>query len=83
MPAPGELVLEPVQAVQAAVGRLAKVVLVEMLSIAIVSVFILALIYRPYHEMMLNSVDWIVGRQRNLAIFMLALLLMPLILLFL
>lgn len=59
------------------------VVLVEMLSITIVSSIILALIYRPYNEKMLETVDWIVTDNRNLAIFMLTILVVPLILLFL
>lgn len=59
------------------------VVLVEMLSITIVSVFILALIYRPYHKAMLQAVDWIVAHNRHLALFMLTILVVPLILLFL
>lgn len=59
------------------------VVLVEMLSITIVSIFVLALVYRPYHEMMLNVVESIVRRNRNLALFMLTILIVPLILLLL
>lgn len=59
------------------------VVLVEMLSITIVSIVVLAYVYRPYHEIMLNAVEWIIRRDRNLAIFMLAILVIPLILLLL
>lgn len=59
------------------------VVLVEMLSITIVSLFVLILLYRPYHEFMLNVVAWIVADNRNLALFMLTILVVPLILLLL
>lgn len=59
------------------------VVFVEMLSIAIVSVLVLALIYRPYHRAMLNTVDWIVDDNRQLGFFMLTILVVPLILLLL
>ena len=59
------------------------IVFVEMLSIAIVSVVVLALIYRPYHEVMLSAVDWIADDNRHLALFMLTILVAPLILLFL
>ena len=59
------------------------VVFIEMLSITIVSIFVLALIYRPYHNAMLNAVDWIVADNRHLALFMLTILVVPLILLFL
>lgn len=59
------------------------VVLVEMLSITVVSIFVLALFYRSYHEKMLGAVDWIIADNRNLAIFMVTILVVPLILLFL
>ena len=58
-----------------------NIVLVEMVSITIVSIFILALIYRPYHELMLHAVDWIALNNRHLALFMLTILVVPLILL--
>jgi solute carrier family 34 (sodium-dependent phosphate cotransporter) len=57
------------------------IVLAEMLSITIVSVFILALIYRPYNRLMLGTVDWIVADNRNLGTFMLVILVVPVILL--
>lgn len=59
------------------------VVLVEMLSITIVSILILALIYRPYEKSMLNLSSWVTNDNLNLAIFMLTILLVPLALLFL
>ena len=59
------------------------VVLVEMLSIAIVSIFTLGLVYDRYHEMMLGAVDWIVDDSRHLALFMVTILVVPLLLLLL
>jgi Na+/phosphate symporter len=59
------------------------IVLAEMLSIAIVSFFILALFYRFYQEKMLELVNGIIGNNRNLAIFMVAILIVPILLLFL
>lgn len=59
------------------------VVFAEMSSIALVSIFILAFIYHPYHEAMLNIVDWVIADNRHLLLFMLTILLVPLILLLL
>jgi solute carrier family 34 (sodium-dependent phosphate cotransporter) len=59
------------------------VVLVEMLSITIISIFVLALIYRRFNEVMLNTVEWLVKDNRHLAGFMLMILIVPLLLLFL
>ena len=59
------------------------VVLTEMISISIVSVLILALIYRHYERTMLSVVAWITADGRNLAAFMLVILVVPLILLLL
>lgn len=59
------------------------VVLIEMLSITLVSIFILAFVYGPFHRVMLDSVDWIANNNRNLAFFMLTILVVPLILLIL
>lgn len=58
------------------------VVLVEMLSIAIVSAVILALVYRPYQQGILYWAEWITVNNRNLAIFMFVILLIPFVLLF-
>jgi Na+/phosphate symporter len=57
------------------------VVLIEMLSITIVSFIILTLFYRLYQEKILNLVNGISENNRNLAIFMGIILIMPLILL--
>jgi hypothetical protein len=56
------------------------VVLTEMLSITIVSIIILLLIYRPYQTAMLDFVEIITTSNRNLAIFMIIILVVPIIL---
>ena len=58
------------------------VVFAEMLSITIVSIIILAFIYRPFNDGMLGAVDWVASDNRNLAVFMIAIFIVPLILLF-
>jgi Na+/phosphate symporter len=57
------------------------VVLVEMLSITIVSVIILLLFYRLYQGAMLDLVEILTANNRNLAIFMIVILVVPAILL--
>jgi hypothetical protein len=57
------------------------VVLAEMLSITIVSLIVLGLFYRFYEEKMLNMVNGITGNNRNLVIFMVTILIVPIILL--
>jgi Na+/phosphate symporter len=59
------------------------IVLTSMLSIAIVSIVVLATIYKQYVRYMLDFVGWVTRRNRNMAIFMIAIFLIPLILLFL
>jgi Na+/phosphate symporter len=59
------------------------VVLAEMLSITIVSLIVLALFYRLYQEKMLELVNVITRNNRNLAIFMVTILVVPIILLIL
>jgi Na+/phosphate symporter len=56
------------------------VVLVEMLSITIVSIVILLTIYRRYEHAMLAFVAWVTDSNRNLAIFMTMILVVPIIL---
>lgn len=56
------------------------VVLVEMLSITIVSVFILALVYRRYERAVLRTAAWITADNRHLALFMVVILFCPLLL---
>lgn len=57
------------------------VVLAEMVSIMIVSMIILAFFYRFYQEKTLDLVNGITGSNRNLAIFMVSILIVPIILL--
>lgn len=57
------------------------VVLIEMLSIAIVSFLVLLLFYRKYQEKLLDLVNGISDDNRKLAIFMGTILIVPLILL--
>ena len=56
------------------------VVLVEMVSITIVSAFILLLVYRPYERGMLRWSEWITANSRNLAIFMVTIFIIPIML---
>ena len=58
------------------------VVLVEMLSIAIVSIIILTFVYKPYQKGVLHLVEWITADNRHLALFMFVILLIPIVLLF-
>jgi sodium-dependent phosphate cotransporter len=57
------------------------IVLVEMLSVSIVSLIVLALLYRPYERQLLNLANWITGHRRNLTLFMFVLVGLPIILL--
>lgn len=57
------------------------VVLAEMLSITIVSIIILLLFYRLYQGAMLDFVEIITANNRNLALFMVIILVVPVILL--
>ena len=59
------------------------VVLTEMLSITIVSVIILAFLYRFYRSAMLDIVESLTENNRNLAFFMVVILVVPIILLIL
>lgn len=57
------------------------IVLVEMLSITMVSMVLLALFYHPFEQAMLDLVNWVTDSNRHLAVFMLSILVVPLILL--
>jgi Na+/phosphate symporter len=59
------------------------IVLVEMLSVTIVSVIILATGYRHYERTTLSFVSWVTARNRNLAFFMMVIFIVPLFLMFL
>jgi solute carrier family 34 (sodium-dependent phosphate cotransporter) len=56
------------------------VVFVEMLSITIVSLIILATCYQLYERNILRIVSWVTSRKRNLAIFMAVIFIVPIIL---
>jgi sodium-dependent phosphate cotransporter len=56
------------------------IVMVEMVSIAIVSIIILATIYRHYEHAILSFVNWLINSNRNLGLFMIFLFVVPLIL---
>jgi len=59
------------------------VVLVEMTSITIVSMIILMTMYHTYERSILYLVNWIIARQRNLFIFMMVILIVPVVLMLL
>jgi hypothetical protein len=56
------------------------IVLAEMISITIVSVIILTTGYHRYERAMLDFVDWVTARKRNLAIFMVVIFVVPIVL---
>jgi Na+/phosphate symporter len=56
------------------------VVLVEMLSITLVSMVILATVYYHYERAMLGFVAWVTARKRNLAWFMISIFVVPIVL---
>jgi sodium-dependent phosphate cotransporter len=56
------------------------VVFVEMFSITCVSMIILATVYRCYERAMLEFVAWVTGSNRNLALFMATIFVVPIIL---
>jgi len=56
------------------------IVLVQMLSITIVSALILAFAYRRYQRAMLRFVAWVTESHRNLALFMAVIFMVPIIL---
>lgn len=58
------------------------VVLVEMLSVAVVSLLVLTLIYRPYEQAILGLVELIGLSNRNLAVFLLIIFAIPVGLMF-
>lgn len=57
------------------------VVLVEMLSVALVSAVILIFFFTNYQRWMLSIVNWIIESNRNLAVFMFTIFAIPIILL--
>ena len=59
------------------------VVLVEMLSVAAISMLILALLYKPFTKGILGFTGWVTSTNRNLAIFMFTIVGLPLLLMLL
>lgn len=59
------------------------VVLTEMLSITVVSIVVLLILYRPYEHSILAFVRWTTNNNRNMAVFMFVLFLIPIVLLLL
>jgi sodium-dependent phosphate cotransporter len=57
------------------------VVLVEMFSVTVVSILILAVMYRRYLRAMLDLVTWVTASSRNLVLFMIPILIVPIVLL--
>jgi sodium-dependent phosphate cotransporter len=58
-----------------------SVVLASMLSVSLVSLVILLLFFRRYERAMLSVVEWATATNRNLALFMAAIMVTPLVLL--
>jgi Na+/phosphate symporter len=57
------------------------IVFVEMLSVSLVSLTVLTTLYRPYERQVLNMANWITGQRRNLTVFVLVLIAVPIVLL--
>jgi sodium-dependent phosphate cotransporter len=53
------------------------VVLIEMLSITVVSIITLGILYRRYLRAMLDWVGWVTASNRNLALFMITIFVVP------
>lgn len=58
------------------------IVLAGMVSIGIISIFMLLTFYRPYQRRAMYFVDWVTSSNRNMALFMMTLFAVPLILMF-
>lgn len=58
-----------------------SIVLVEMVSVTIISFIILLLLYPAYQRITLNFINWVTASNRNLVIFMVTILITPVILL--
>ena len=56
------------------------IVLVEMVSVTVISIIILIALYHPYQRTSLNFAKWVTASNRNLVIFMIAILTTPVIL---
>ncbi len=63
-------------------GDALSVVFASMLSVTLVSLAILLLFFRRYERAMLSLVEWATATNRNLALFMVTIMVLPLVLLF-
>jgi len=61
-------------------GPAFTIVLVEMFSVAVVSAVVLALLYSRFQHAILAAVEWVSAADRNLAVFMITIFLVPIIL---
>lgn len=59
------------------------IVLVGMVGISLVSLAILVVLHRPYRHFTLKFVDWITANKRNMAMFMVVILVSPIVLILL
>ena len=59
------------------------IVLAQMVSVTIVALLIQVTIFRPYERAMLDFVGWVTARNRNMAIFMIGIFVIPALLLLL
>jgi sodium-dependent phosphate cotransporter len=56
------------------------IVLIEMLTVSIISLIVLCFCYSRYQKLILKFIDWIIRREINLAIFLSFLILVPILL---
>jgi Na+/phosphate symporter len=59
------------------------IVLVGMVSISLVSIVVLGVFHHPYRYMSINFVDWVTSSNRNMALFMVTIFVIPIILMLL
>jgi hypothetical protein len=59
------------------------IVLMEMIGVGLISLLILLAVYDPYERSLLQAVTWVTRDNRNLAIFMVTIFVVPLLLLLL
>lgn len=59
------------------------VVLTEMVSVAVISIFVLVTLYKPYAAMILSTASWTTAKPKHLLVFLGAIVAVPLVLLLL
>jgi sodium-dependent phosphate cotransporter len=59
------------------------IVLVEVISVSMFSAIVLTWFYRPYQRRLERAIEWVLGDQRRLALFLAVILLIPILLLLL